>query len=232
MSILANLFPKDLYHSYIVEADPSDTVFLIRDFLIERGDIESVNSGVLCQIYDGFNIEDGRMIKEWHSRKNNTEYKNICIIGAKFINHDAEQTLLKILEEPQENTHFFIVVPNSQFLLDTIVSRSHVVKLDSESTLISKKDIETFYKNKAKDRIELVAKMIEKYKDAEGSGGLRYEAINLVNGLESMVYNKFKKDVNNEENKFVLGEIAKARDYLSLPGASVKMILEHIALVL
>ena len=232
MNSLQNLFPKELYHSYIVEGDPESLAISLRALLEERGDINAHSSEVLCQTYDAFTIDDSRKIKEWHSEKGDSEHKRICIIGTKFINHDAERTLLKIIEEPQVGTHFFIIVPNSLILLDTILSRAHLVKAHSEANPVLVKDAQLFYKSKPKDRIELVAELIEEHKDSEGSGSLRFSAISLVNDLEKIVYDKFKNDNKNVEIKFALGELAKARDYLSLPGASVKMILEHISLVL
>jgi hypothetical protein len=232
MSFIKDLFPENLYHSYIVEGDPDTTVFPLREALEDRGDIEARSADVLCQIYDSFTIDDSKKIKEWHSEKAIEGTKRVCIIGAKFINHDAERTLLKMIEEPKEGTHFFIVVPNSLVLLDTILSRAHVIRVDEVSNPLFKKSTEEFFKSKPKDRIELVAEIIEEHKDSVGSGGLRFSAIRLVNDLEKIVYEQFKNDKNNPEIKFKLGELAKARDYLSLPGASVKMILEHISLVL
>ncbi|MFA5792229.1 MAG: hypothetical protein WC884_04340, partial [Candidatus Paceibacterota bacterium] len=64
------------------------------------------------------------------------------------------------------------------------------------------------------------------------SGQLRYYATSFVNEIESIIYQKFKKDRNNEKIKFTLGELQKSREYLGTPGASVKMILEHLALVI
>lgn len=227
-----NLFPENLYHSYIVEGDPDTTIPLLRTLLEERGDIVAHSSDLLCQSYDAFTIDDSRKVKEWHSEKGTDNNKRICIIGTKFINHDAERTLLKIMEEPHASTHFFVVVPNSQMLLDTILSRAHLVKVDKIDNQIFVKDAREFYKSKPKDRIDLVADIIEDHKESVGSGSVRFSAIRLVNDLEKIVYENFKKDNSDSNTKFILGELAKARDYLSLPGASVKMILEHISLVL
>lgn len=232
MSLIKDLFPENLYHSYIVEGDPTTTVFSLREALEDRGDIEAHSPDVLCQIYDSFTIDDSKKIKEWHSEKGIDGSKRMCIIGAKFINHDAERTLLKMIEEPQKGTHFFIVVPNSLILLDTILSRAHLVRADEVPDPLFKKSAEEFFKSKPKDRIDLVAEIIEEHKENVGSGALRFGAIRLVNDLEKIIYEQFKNDRNNSEIKFKLGELGKARDYLSLPGASVKMILEHISLVL
>jgi hypothetical protein len=110
-----------------VEGDPQSTSLYLRKFLEERGEIKSDSPDILVEFYDSFSIDNSRKVKEWHSQMGITDGKRICIIGANFINHDAERTLLKIIEEPAINTHFFLVVPNSLVLLDTIRSRAHTI---------------------------------------------------------------------------------------------------------
>jgi len=232
MTDLKNLFPKDLYHSYIIESDESDTVFHLRKFLEERGDIDINSPDVLCQTYDAFSISDSPIIKEWHSESGTSVKKRVCIIGAKFINHDAERTLLKILEEPALNTHFFIVIPNALMLLDTIRSRAHVVKITNSENNILKKSAKEFILLKPKERIDVVAQMIKDNEDSIGSGALRYNAIELINGLEQIFYQKFQSNKNDKKIQFILEELKNSREYLSLPGCSPKMILEHISLVI
>jgi hypothetical protein len=73
--------------------------------------------------------------------------------------------------------------------------------------------------------------MIKEFKDNENSGGLRHRSISLINGIERIIYKKWKTDLNNENYKFILNELKDCRGYLSTPGSSVKMILEHIALI-
>ena len=232
MDIFNNLFPKDLYHSYIIEGDPENLPLMLLEFLKERGDIEMGNKDVLCEQYDSFTIDDSSRIKEWHSEKGITEKKKICIIGTKFINREAERTLLKIIEEPARNTHFFIIVPNASILLDTIRSRAHIVKILADKNILPTKSAKDFITSSSKDRIELVGSLIKEYKDNENSGNLRYRATELINELEKSIYTKWKNDKTNLKLQFILNELTKSRDYLSTPGASVKMILEHIALVL
>ncbi len=226
-----DLFPNTLYHSYIVEGDPDTVALDLRVYLEERGDASRASSDVLCQVYNSFTVEDSEKIKEWHSEMGITETKKICIIGTKFINHDAERTLLKMIEEPKADTHFFIVVPNSRMLLDTILSRAHVIKVRKENVDRAKNAL-GFYKSKSKDRIKLVSDLIEEHKDSIGSGSVRFHATELINGLEEIVRKKFLSDKTNKDIQFALDELGKARDYLSLPGASVKMILEHLAIVI
>ncbi len=226
------LFPKVLYHSYVVEGNVEDDGQSILGFLVSRGETELNNPDLYFKKYESLNIKDIKDIKEWHSNKGLGKSKKICIISTKFINREAEQSLLKIIEEPGENTHFFIIVPNSSVLLSTILSRVHVVKIESESNLGIKKEVIDFIKLSKKDRIDKVAIFIKENKEEESSGALRYFAISFINEIESIFYKEFKKDINNKETQFILEELQKARGYLSISGASVKMILEHLALVI
>lgn len=226
-----DLFPENLYHSYIVEADPNETAIPLREFFEKRGDIVAGSMDTLCQSYDSFTMDDSVFLKDWHSHKGSTDGKRICILGAKSINREAEQSLLKMLEEPAVNTHFFLVVPNALFLLETIRSRAQIVKVVNEEDQIFIKNATKFISASPKERIDFVAEMIKEYKDDEGSGNLRFNATKLINELEKILYEKFKIK-KSEDLQFILKELHQSREFLSTPGASVKMLLEHIALVL
>lgn len=232
MDKFKDLFPSNLYHSYVVEGNPSSIPEELREFFVRRGDIQIQSPDTFFQICDSFTMDDSSKLKEWHSLLGTSGSKRVCIIGAKFINHDAERTLLKIIEEPAVDTHFFLVVPNSKVLQDTILSRVHVVKtIELESNLLKISTAE-FIGSTLKQRLDSITEIIGEHKDDEGSGGVRYSAMEFINSLEKTVYEKWKSDKKNSNLQFSLEELAHARDYLSTPGASVKMILEHIALVL
>lgn len=229
---LEELFPKDLYQSYVIEGDPISTASELVHLLEFRGEIESQSPDVLCQMYESFTIDDSNKIKEWHSQLGISNGKKICIIGTNFINREAEQSLLKTIEEPGERTHFFIIVPDSSLLVDTILSRTQLIKIESDDNLEIKKLVISFVKAEVKDRMDMIAVMIKENKSEDSSGQLRHFAISFINELEKIIYKKFKDNVNDKNNLFILEEIRKTRDFLSLPGAGVKMILEHLAIMI
>lgn len=236
-----NLFPDVLYHSYIVEGEPTSTSFTLCEFLKNK---EGDQIEILCQNYDSFNISDSELIKEWHSHKSVDENKRMCIIATKFINHEAERTLLKMIEEPALNTHFFIIVPNSKVLLDTIRSRTHIIKFTQVNLVGNhtglacdedhvEKEAKNFLKAPLKDKFEFIEKLVKSHKDEDlDSGGLRYHAIGLLNEIEKDIYTKWQKNKTDKNLINILEEVTEKRNYLNTPGASVKMILEHIAIML
>jgi hypothetical protein len=232
-SELNSFFPENLYHSYVIEGEIAALVPSVRTLLEQRGDISLQSPDIFSNTYDAFTIADSSIIKEWHNSRALTSDKKICIIGAQFINHEAQQSLLKILEEPQENTHFFLVVPTGTNLLDTIRSRTHTIKIGIDSLpVVSGGYSKKFMTVPLQKRLDLIAQIIEQHKDTEGSGSLRYEATQLVNDIEKEIHEKFHKDPAGVQMQFILDELKNAREYLSVPGCSVKMILEHIALVI
>jgi hypothetical protein len=228
------LFPKDLYHSYVIEGNPETAGIPLLSFLEKRGEIEANSPDVLCQVYESFTMNDSSEIKNWHSNIGITGGKKICIISAKFINREAEQSLLKIIEEPALNTHIFIIIPDSSTLLETIISRVHLIKIkDTENiNLEIKNEVLKFMSASPSERIDSISFIIKNNKSEESSGQLRFYATTFINEIEQIIYQKFKKNRNDENIKFILNELQKSREYLSTPGAAVKMILEHLALLI
>ncbi len=226
------LFPQELYHSYIVEGNPETTSGALRAYLNQQGIIATDSPDVLYQTYDSFTVDDSAFVRAWHANKGVGEGKRVCILSTKFINHEAEKSLLKMIEEPTENTHFFIVVPNALALLDTIRSRAHIVRPIGEESSAEIKRAKEFIKLSPKERIDMVADIVKSHDNDETSGGLRYDAMNLVAAIEKIVYEQFEKNRTDKAIQFSLQELARAREFLGSSGASVKMILEHLALVL
>ncbi|MEA3399010.1 MAG: hypothetical protein U9R00_00665 [Patescibacteria group bacterium] len=210
-------FPENLYHSYVIEGDPKVLVSKLHEYLKEKEIIKS-QIDVLLQEYNAFSMNDSIFIKKWHSESKIGDGKKVCIIGTKFVNREAENALLKIFEEPKKDTHFFLILPNASDLLPTTLSRVQVIKVEG-----SVEDGSNFVNLNTKERLNYVVKLIKNYKDDNAE--LRHQAINLINSLEIVL----NKDV--KKNKFALKEINTCRKYLSLPGSSVKMILDHLALV-
>jgi len=66
------------------------------------------------------------------------KYKKFIIISApEKMNKEGQNALLKILEEPPANMHFFLISENPAFLLDTIISRCQ----NTTFPLLKEKDI-------------------------------------------------------------------------------------------
>ena len=227
------LLPEQLHHAYIIKGDPTTDPFVLRDMLIARKDVYEGSIDTLCQLYDSLSVSDSAFLKNWHSEVKVDDHKRVCIVGAKAINREAENALLKILEEPQEDTHFFFVVPEPYALADTIRSRVHILDMKEGGTSESYAFARAFISASPEKRLNLIEDVIKSHKDDETSGGLRSEALQLLSAVERVLYEeRFLKNKSDKKTQKILHEIGQMREYLGQTGASVKMILEHIALML
>lgn len=70
-----------------------------------------------------FGIDDAReLIHQAYQRPGEGEFQ-LLIIQTEFITNEAQNALLKVLEEPPSSTKFLFVLPHDHFLLPTLASR-------------------------------------------------------------------------------------------------------------
>ncbi len=225
---MINIFDKKightLHHAYLIEGEADQTEQNLKDFLISRG----INtSNLMIENYESLNIEKALLLNSYQSERSNNGENKYFIVKATGINHEAENALLKMLEEPTEGTYMFFILPKVDVLHNTLRSRAHVIYTDFVSP-------DTFARNFLKqnigDRIKSIAEVVAMHKDAETSGPLRDHAVSILDNLEKLMHDKEGRIT--KDNIFKYEEILKARHNLALPGSAVKMILEHIALVI
>lgn len=233
MNIFNKLLPENLYHSYLIEGDPENAGIELIEYLKYKKIIKDNDPDFFYQKYESLTIKDSREIKDWHSRlPSNEKSRKICLIETSFINREAEQALLKIIEEPGIRTHFFVITPDTSVLADTIRSRTHSIKHKEEQDKDIKELVSKIFSSSIKIRLDLIAKIIKDKKSEDSSGPLRRYASSLLEEIENVIYISFKKNPKNRDSIFKLRELEENKKYLNNSGASVKMILEHIALII
>lgn len=117
----------------------------------------------------------------------------IAIIkDADKMNSSASNALLKLLEEPAPNHYIFLLSKNKNKLLDTIISRTQVIKFNA---LPRKYIISTLKENGVEDNIAFVLSYltsdIEEAKQMIAEGKV-YELLTLALGIEKQI--ALKKD--------------------------------------
>lgn len=106
-------------------------------------------------------------IKEAYIASNSTKYIILC--GSTF-RHEAQNSLLKVLEEPPKNVIFIIITTSKSAILPTILSRMphKYLKVRKEKTVcdidflhLDLKEVYTFLKNNQKISKEETKQLIE-----------------------------------------------------------------------
>jgi hypothetical protein len=129
---------------------------------------------------------------------------------------ESANALLKTFEEPFEGTHFFIIVPSPETVIPTLRSRFTIIdnKKDGDIGKKTKEECREFLRSLPAQRIKMAEKFL---KDKE-------EAMEFINSLEIVL--------SEESNFSALETVQRARKFLFDRSASIKMIMEYLALSL
>ena len=236
---------KNLHHAYLLEGEKEGVSQLLLNFLNKNLDFSTTaNPDFWLGDFDSLGIDDSREIKNFQSRKAFVGDRKILVIKTNFITHEAQNSLLKVFEEPTIGTHLFLIMPSIENLLPTLKSRLMIVKnLDGNlgvappsqkfGCLMSKFSVGEFLGGSVSERLELIKVFLPKKK---GEKANKAGVILFLNELEKELYQKFKSgseaelSIHNLDNTF--SEIRKCRSYLRDRSPSVRMILEHLSQII
>jgi len=153
--ISQHLDKNNLHHAYLIECVSDEIVLEIKEFLKSLG-VNTIGNPDFVHIQlDSFKIEDARNLKSYATQKSFDTGKKIFIISANNFLLEAQNSLLKTFEEPINNTHFFLIVPDINVLLKTLVSRFYLISTRSDLAEETKK-AEEFIALPLKDRIDFI----------------------------------------------------------------------------
>jgi hypothetical protein len=219
-----------LHHAYGILGDKEKAKAEIRDFLLkELKFLTAKNADYWEGEHNVFKIADSRALNEAHLNKPVKQERKIFVIYANFITKDAQNSLLKIFEEPTPDTVFFLVLPEATGLIPTLKSRLIFGKAGGDDT---ESKAEDFLNAKVGKRMEIVAKIVKDIKDEKIN---KSDAIKFIKNLEKVIKSNHKSKKTHgskDESLLVIEDLEKAVSYANDESPSIKVILEHLALVL
>ena len=183
--------------------------------------------------YETFNIENARDLKEMAGTKPmSDDGRKVFILTMNGITVEAQNALLKLLEEPAEYVRFFLIVPSAHILLPTVKSRLSFIGGDSKPESDSELNAEAqeFVKAAPAKRLEMIKDLMD---DISKEKKTKQDAIELLNAIESVLYEKGATGgmgAAAKEMRTSFEAIDTARKYLNDRAPSVKMLLEFVAL--
>ena len=243
-----------LHHAYGIIGDAKEVVptllaYIKADFGLEP----QGNPDFIYEKIESLTIDDSRRIKEIHAIKpfsaSTPRFFILEIYGA---TREAQNALLKMLEEPEEGNHFFLIIPHKNVLLPTVLSRLSLVHATSmlpnselpgadaherlkplseaplnESHFIDPRAFLALSTMKKIDQVDKIATDIADEKVP------RQSAVDFLNALEQELH----QSIGNTPATFAkltptFEAIALARNYLGDRSSSIKMVLEYVALSL
>lgn len=219
-----------LHHAYFFEGERKALLSELFDFLEKKLKMGMKgNPNFYTGEFDTFTIDDGRMLKEMQANKVADGERKVLVVAFNSITREAQNSLLKIFEEPTERTHFFIITPSASLFLPTLLSRIQRGESSNEKQQLETREGEKFLKFSKGDRVQYIKELMEDISDEKKD---KQYAIGLLEQLEVILSSKISLQKATPEDLAMIKLIVKSQDFAHDKSASVKMILENIALSL
>lgn len=219
-----------LHHAYLFEGERKALLSELFEFLEKKLKVGMKgNPNFYTGEFDTFTIDDGRMLKEMQANKVADGERKVLVVAFNSITREAQNSLLKIFEEPTERTHFFIITPSASLFLPTLLSRIQRGESSNEKQQLETREGEKFLKFSKGDRVQYIKELMEDISDEKKD---KQYAIGLLEQLEVILSSKISLQKATPEDLAMIKLIVKSQDFAHDKSASVKMILENIALSL
>lgn len=194
---------------------------------------------------ESIKIEETRRIKEFASLKPYQASKKIIIINKiERLTKEAANSILKILEEPEERTVFILTATNRADVLETILSRCQIVPFfsgnSSDRNEVFIEDFANLAERDLTDRFNFAEKLLseEDLPEIIDSFSLYYRDILLAKSgvFDKIINQKYFNEIKNKSLQFsvkeiveILGNIKNLQNSLGL-GINTKLQLENLFL--
>ncbi len=219
------------HHAFVIEAEAEEGIGIARAWTERELEMKTVgNLDVAVLRFGLFSVSDARRVAELAAGVAFAGEYKVVIISASRAYHEAQNALLKVFEEPPAGVYLFLIMPSLGGLLPTLRSRVQVLGSNaghqSEIPEVAKEFLKA-----SKEKRSTFIKKLASGKDDEERREHRDQAIAIVNGIEMVAYASLQKAADREVVA-LLSDIATLRTHLYDRSAPVRMILEHLALVI
>ncbi len=208
-----------MHHAYFIEGEKEPVLEEIENLLKKTfGMTRSGHPDIHYCEHHSFGIDEGRDLRDRQSKKPLVGHKKIFIIVLRNMTDEAQNSLLKIWEEPTPDTHFFIISPSKEILLPTLRSRLTIITHSSSKEISLESEAKEFISALPKNRLAAVAEMIEEKNKARAG--------RFLNAVVAELHKK-----RQAEKSKTIKEILFLSKCLADRSPSLKIILERVALL-
>lgn len=202
-----------MHHAYLLIGDRTATEEHLHALLLRLGIPVQANPDYYAHESESFSVADARMIgakalnKAFGTRK-------IFVLKSERYTPEAQNALLKTLEEPPADTHFFILGREESHFLPTVLSRVETVRVGDAKVSPLHKEVTKFLEAAPSKRIDFAKKFADKY-----------ERSMLTPFLDALLLELKDRGVGRD----VLKKVLAAREFSSDPAVMMRLVIEHLA---
>lgn len=240
------------HHAQLIEGT-SGHIVPVLDILEQTYGLHAKHPDIAIKqyIHTKLSVDDAHAIHEILIKKPAQANWNVVVVYAHTLTEQAQNALLKILEEPPVHTRFILITDSIHPLLPTLRSRMNLFTLAnaeihhgltpvsikaSDSVSTSSKDAsivlldaKSFLNAEIATRLEIVKKM---HTDLDKEKINVAQVFHFVNNIEELVHAEIEQELKKGKDEARLAALVKAQGYMHAPGNSVKMLLEYLAIML
>lgn len=216
---------QNLHHAYILAGPHYKT----REFvgkIINAHNVELNGPDTFSADYDVFSIADSRKLRQMQSETAFAGSKRFFLLAINFITREAQNALLKTLEEPRSNTHIFLMCKTEDMLLPTVRSRCQIIRFETTEDSKQLKEAEEFIALNPAGQLERLKKTFD-FKKPE----TKKEMLEFFENIEIVLSQKLQEEkslVRVKQIEILLN--AKKKLYRS--GLPLRLIGEEVAVAL
>ena len=205
---------KDLTSSYASnllkekEVDPIDINFHVYEKAMGIEDVRNIQKAILLKPFRG-------------------KTKAVVIDVYDNVTLEAQNALLKILEEPPANTIIVITTAKKELILPTIISRCKVIVLQEKEIKLTEEELLEFHNALS---ILLNGKIGDKLKIAQDVTRSKDETAVWLEKMAVFAKNKLTQDSSNSKYLSFLKELQKAYKAIKNTNVSHRATLENLFL--
>lgn len=193
-----------------------DTLPVLLERLESEGVIARGSPDLFSRVYRAFGVAEAEEIRARARMKPVRNDHRVIAFFAAAPTTEAQNALLKTIEDPAGNPLFFIVTPSPETLLPTV--RSRMQRLDIGGGVGA--DVSQFLAATREKRIDMLKSLYEHDDEGRDMAGVRA----FLDALER----RFAKEPNRAE---ALRAIYRAEKFVGDKGSLLKALLEQVALL-
>lgn len=234
--MLSHLKKESMHHAFVIEGDTLQTRPILFDFLKKEFGMDAGHNDLILLDRGDFGIENVQEIVDVNSRKPTVGMYKVIVVGLHSISHQAQNAILKTLEEPRPGTFIFILTNTSAIFLPTILSRVQVVRsLNSAGANVNTNntvanidlDAKKFIKSSSAERLAQIKEILDLKSDEEIGDA---EIFAFVQEVEKLALELAQSGKDFGARTLVAQIFTKVEDYMRDTSSSKKLLLEYVAL--
>jgi DNA polymerase III delta prime subunit len=169
-------------------------------------------------LVERFGVDDARELIRKANTKPASLSKQLLVVRTNFITFEAQNALLKILEEPPSSTSLVFIVPFDFTVLPTLVSRFEFRTIEPEEEETNSEAFAEFLKASHKERLADIEQALKK-QDLDWQRAMKQGLIEYLKQRSASSTQVYKN-------------LELAARLLLTRGSSNKLLFEHVALTL